>query len=461
VNRVIKIFKDAEMKKLFVIILFWVFVYSCPGGEFKKTLDTIELSDGDTLVFCGDSITHQCLYTQYVEDYFYTRYPERKIHLRNAGVSGDTASDVLVRFDDDIARFKPKYVTVLIGMNDGRYTGFEDETFNTYRKDMTKLADKIKEIGATAVLMTPTIYDLRPALDGENWVPPDTAKKIHYNAVLAFFGTWVRQIADERGAGFVDMFEPLNRITREQRKTDPEFTMIEDSVHPGPNGQLIMALALLTDINADPVVSTINIVREKDKWSTKVEKGKLSEIKTADDKISFTFTADSLPWVVPAQADLGYRISDAGRKMSRETVRIVGLKPGNYELRIDGNTAGTYSYADLAAGVQLQENTKTPQYAQAMKVAMLNKQKNDEVVQPMRDLWLHLKIWRDRLSGGEPEDDDDKHELEKLDPEDFDEWYAEFKKNTTELLEKAEQFEDKIYQINKPQPHKYEVVNAK
>src|SRR5687768_1686265 len=40
----------------------------------------LELADGDGIVFLGDSITHQCLYTQYVEDYFYTRYP--KLRLR-------------------------------------------------------------------------------------------------------------------------------------------------------------------------------------------------------------------------------------------------------------------------------------------------------------------------------------------------------------------------------------------
>src|SRR5690242_15012298 len=37
--------------------------------------DKLDLKDGDTVVFLGDSITHQCLYTQYLEDFFYTRYP--------------------------------------------------------------------------------------------------------------------------------------------------------------------------------------------------------------------------------------------------------------------------------------------------------------------------------------------------------------------------------------------------
>jgi len=449
------------MKKLFVTLVLLTFIVPCLGRQFKKTLDTIELSDGDTLVFCGDSITHQCLYTQYVENYFYTRYPEKRIHFRNAGVSGDKASDALVRFEEDVATFKPKYVTVLIGMNDGCYTGFKHEIFNTYKKDMTNLADRIKAAGATAILITPTIYDLRPALMGENWVEPGIANNIHYNAVLAFFGAWVHQQANERGLGFVNMYGPLNRITRDQRKTDAKFTMIEDAVHPGPDGQLVMALALLTDINTDPIVSAIDIVRKHDKWSVKAENGTLSNVKNSADKISFTFTANSLPWVVPAEAALGYRITDAGRKMSCETIRIVGLKGGDYELRIDGKTVGTYSHVQFASGVELQDNSNTPQYAQAMKVAMLNKQKNDEAVTPMRDLWLYLKFWRNRLAGVEPEDEDDKDELEKLDPEDFDKWFTEFKKDTSELLKKAEQFEDEIYRINKPEPHKYEIIAAR
>jgi len=83
--------------------------------DLKTTVSKIELNDGDTLVFLGDSITHQCLYTQYVEDFFYTRFPNKRIKFHNAGVSGDRNKDALVRFDRDVASFKPKYVTILLG----------------------------------------------------------------------------------------------------------------------------------------------------------------------------------------------------------------------------------------------------------------------------------------------------------------------------------------------------------
>lgn len=115
-------------------------------GAAEPVLQSIELDSGDTLVFCGDSITHQCLYTQYVEDFFYTRYPERKIRFHNAGIGGDKAFDALMRFDRDIAAYKPKYVTVLLGMNDGTYANFDQAVFDTYERDMTELLDKLEGI---------------------------------------------------------------------------------------------------------------------------------------------------------------------------------------------------------------------------------------------------------------------------------------------------------------------------
>ena len=112
---------------------------AAPVTEFKKIAGPMELKEGDTVVFLGDSITHQCLYTQYVEDYFYTRFPNKRLRFHNAGVGGDRASSALARFDEDVASFKPKYVTILLGMNDGSYRDFDKAIFDTYQQDMTKL----------------------------------------------------------------------------------------------------------------------------------------------------------------------------------------------------------------------------------------------------------------------------------------------------------------------------------
>ena len=108
----------------------------------RQPLAGLDLKDGDTIVFLGDSITHQCLYTQYVEDYFYTRFPKMRLRLHNAGVGGSRAWDALLRFDQDIASYKPKYVTVLLGMNDGRYAEYFRRCFRRLQQEHDEAAGR-------------------------------------------------------------------------------------------------------------------------------------------------------------------------------------------------------------------------------------------------------------------------------------------------------------------------------
>ena len=416
------------------------------GQDFKKTFSNFTLLDGENLVFLGNSITHQCLYTQYVEDYIYTRYPHSRIKIHNAGVGGDVAADALERLNEDVAPYNPKYVTILIGMNDGRYTNFTDTIFNTYKKDMALLLDRIEGIGAEAILMTPTMFDLRQAMKGENWLDGQKVTKIHYNATLSFFGAWCFQEANRRGLGFINMYEPLNRTTRKHRKEDPNFTLIDDAVHPLEAGQLVMALALLEGLETDPVVSEIMVDFQDGKWITSVKNGILEDVST--DKIRFVFTANSLPWVVPEKLGDWFSSLGAGHRMSRETFRVVGLKSGNYQLKIDGLSVGTYSHLQLSTGIELQENRQTPQYQQSLRIAGLNKERNDEAVRLVRDLWVERKV--KKFGIWEPD--------KKLSPKEFKKWEKEFKKKVNTLKNRAEKFEDEIYRVNKPIPHTYELV---
>lgn len=424
-----------------------------PVTEVKPIVDKIDLKDGDTLVFLGDSITHQCLYTQYVEDYFYTRYPKTRIRFHNAGVGGDRAINALNRFDADVASFKPKYVTVLLGMNDGTYTRYEQGIFDTYQKDMNTVLDRIAAIGATAIPMTPTMHDARAARARKPAEPRDT----YYNGVLALYGAWLREQAQVRGLGFVDMYSPLNNITIERRKQDPKWTMIADAVHPGPTGQVVMAAALVNDMVPRSGVSFIALDTENAQPKTTVRGGKLTELKRDQNgTVSFTFTADALPWVLPPDAAEGYKLSNAGHKFSAEKFAVQDLQEGQYELRIDAEPVGNYSNEQLASGIELQGNNKTPQYQQALQVALLNKRRNDEAMHPLRDRWSELKSRRRQLDQLEqsksPELEAKKQEFEK--------WYAGFDKTVADLIAKAQGIEDEIYQANQPKARRYELVKV-
>jgi lysophospholipase L1-like esterase len=426
-----------------------------PVTDFKLILTGMDLKDGDTLVFLGDSITHQCLYTQYVEDYFYTRYPERRIRFHNSGVGGDRAADALARFDDDVAAFKPKYVTILLGMNDGSYTRFEPDIFATYEKGMTELLDKIAALGATAIPMTPTMHDSRAARMRKPQEPRDT----YYNAVLSFYGTWLREIAGQRGLGFVNMWAPLNDLTMQERKKNPNFTLIKDAVHPDAPGQVVMAVALISEMVPRSTVSGL-FVRQQPKtgkYTVVGVNGKAGDLQTADDKISFTFKANALPWVLPPEAADGYKLTSAGHRYSNEKITVGNLKPGKYELRIDGELVGAYLDSQLAFGVELECNDKTPQYQQALKVAMLNKERNDKAVHPMRDLWVKPKFLRRQAAVLDQQGKKDAADAKRAELEKF---LSELKPAVAEKIALAKQFEDQIYQANQPVARKYELTRV-
>jgi len=425
-------------------------------GDFKKPVAKLDLKSGDSVVFLGDSITHQCLYTQYVEDYYYTRYPKIRLRFHNAGVGGAQAWDALERFDRDVAAYKPKYVTILLGMNDGHYSPYNEKTFETYRKNMTEVIGRITSIKATPILITPTMFDSRAKrLRKSKWASSPATLRM-YNSVLSFYGTWLREVAVDNGYGFVDMFSPLCNITLQQRKTDSKFQMIPDGVHPSAVGQVVMAVAILQDMNAKRPVSFIHLqkVKRKTKGSRWASGGKVSDVVWTDDGVRFTWLANSLPWVLPEDAQVGVKLTKLGHRMSREALSVNGLPLGWYQLSIDDQPVGTYPSRMITRFVELEENSKTPQYQQALAVAELNHQRNAGPVHALRDEWYQFqKYSRMRAQSKRAPKTAGLSKsliaLEKLQEG----REARIKK----LEQEAKVFEDKIFEINQPKPHRYEL----
>lgn len=422
------------------------------SGAFKTLVPQMELQDGDTVVFLGDSITHQCLYTQYVEDFYYTRFPKLRVRFHNAGVGGDRAADALARFEEDVAAHKPRYVTILLGMNDGGYREFDEATFDAYERDMSTLLDRIAGLGATAIPMTPTMHDSRAArLRGKGAEPRDT----YYNGVLALYGAWLREVAQVRGLGFVDMYSPLNQLTVAEREKDAKFTLIADAVHPDAPGQVVMASAVISDVGPRGMVSGITIQETKGKLTAVGANGQVADFEADGGGIRFTFTAKSLPWVLPPEAQPGCKLVSLGHRYSMEAFTARNLKPGRYELKIDGQSAGTWTDAQLAFRVELEGNEKTPQYQQALRVAQLNKDRNEKAVHPLRDLWLQRKVRLRQLAQQAGKDGAQVAPAK----EQFEKWIdQEFEPAVAKAEAMAKEYEEQIYQANQPVARKYELV---
>lgn len=430
---------------------------AAPAVEFPVVMPKVELLDGDVFVFLGDSITHQCLYTQFVETYHYTRYPDRRIRFVNAGVGGDRAAQALSRFEQEVTAFHPSYVSILLGMNDGSYRSFDQGTFETYQRDMTTVLDRIAAIGAKAIPMHPTLFDARASrMKGPSKEPTTSL----YNGVLAYYGAWLHDAACRRGLGFVDMHSPLCELTMEQRRADARFTLIGDAVHPGPDGQVVMAVAMLDDLFVHSQVSAIT-ADPLPAGGRKVTAQGGMVTGAAPDGLSFTFLAEALPWVLPPEARAGYEWTDAGSRHSAETLAVRGLEPGNYELAIDDVVVGSFSNAQLAGGVEMQENEKTPQYQQALAVAGLNAQRNRGPVKAIRDLWLQRKLREfEILKSSAQHSGAGRANAEKLNA-DLSVWLErEFAPAVAAQQQAADALVEKIYAINRPQPHRYRIART-
>lgn len=420
----------------------------------------IDLQDGDTFVFLGDSITHQRLYTQYVEDFFYQRFPERRIRFHNAGVGGAKAWDALARVSRDVTAYQPRYVSILLGMNDGSYQPFNQEIFATYKNDMTELLGRIKASGAVPILMSPTMFDARAARLRPNSRRPRTSEMLaEYNSVLAYYGRWLQDVAVESGASYVDMFSLLNDLTIDAREKDPAFTLIKDAIHPDAPGQVVMAFAMIDDLGLRSQVSNIRIQPDGSAgFKATASGGKVENLIGTAERVEFDWTANALPWVLPEEAQLGVKMLNLGHKASKEGLEVHGLASGNYEVVIDDIVIGNYVDVTLSRHIELQNNTATPQYKQALQVAMLNKQKNEGPVRQLRDGWRTFQSWarHDRQTNEQP----NNQELTKVTEKERDQLRG-LEENIQQAEAAVKKIEDEIYKVNQSVTHHYVIRKVK
>lgn len=348
------------------------------------------LKDGDTVVFYGDSITDQRLYTTSVETYVVTRFPRLNVRFFHSGWGGDrvsggtTSGDIDTRLRRDVYTYKPTVVTVMLGMNDGRYRPFDQDIFDTYKAGMAAIVEKVsRELpGVRLTLIKPSPYDE---------VTRGLSEKVPsgYNPVLIRFGDAVAQIAKVNGHTVADFNAPLVAMLNKANAADANLAqkIIPDRVHPREAGHLIMAAQLLYAWNAPAIVSKVSIdaLAGKLMGSENTEVSNLS-LSSYAEALSWTQLDHALPLPVnlsDAETALAIRSSDVMEKLNQQLLMVAGLPGGSYELKIDGERVGDFTAQQMAAGINLAE-LKTPMAAQATEVHNLT----------LQHTALHQTRWR-------------------------------------------------------------------
>jgi len=344
------------------------------------TTAPFRLKDGDTAVFYGDSITEQRLYTADIENFVLTRFPGLHVRFVNSGVGGDKVSGgwagpIDLRLRRDVLAYHPAMVTVMLGMNDGYYRPFDEGILTTYTLGYRYLVEQIQ-----SALPQNSITLLKPSPYDDVTREPEYGSG--YNATMVRFGDFVEKLAVERHTLLADLNQPIVEALTAAKTADPVLStaLIRDRVHPGPAIHLLMAEVVLKSWNAPAVVTFARIDASRGKVSAATNTD-ISQLQRTKDGLTWVQSDRALPLPFAAAesdpcTDLVLHVADLNERLNQEMLRIDGLSEQLYELQIDGRSLGTFTAAQLEAGINL-ATLDTPMFAQARLVAFDTAQKND------------------------------------------------------------------------------------
>lgn len=420
------------------------------GLAFRVIAADFFIHDGDRVVFLGDSITEQRLYTTYIEAYALTRHPQWQLSFRNVGWGGDTAwlrqrshpdepqlfaADEVAQqkmVDDAVGRglgrdvlpLKPTVVTIDFGMNDHSYQAFRADIFGAYIRSQAELAKVLKANGVRVALLTPQpIEDKRP--------DPDQDVR---NQSLRKFSDGLKDVATKAGVTFGDQFDPYMAIMLRARAADPKaFIGGGDAVHPGSIGHTIMAWAILKELGAPALVSRA-IINGATKTVVAGEACQIQNLKVADGSISFDRLDDALPMPIDPAAEPALKLAPILEDLNRYELRIIGLAPGTYDLSIDGESVGKATAEQLGQGWNLatQAGPITKQSQELLKLVF---QKNHLFY----DRWRSVQLYAFPAWAQSPEAENQRAaELARMD-------------------QKIADSEAQIEKVRKPQSHRFEL----
>jgi lysophospholipase L1-like esterase len=297
------------------------------------------LKPGDKMVFLGDSITEQRIYTRFVMDYFALRYPGANITFRNAGWGGDTSPGGLNRLQRDVLSLKPTIVSICFGMNDAGYGPFKQDVYDRYMTGMQGLVTELKKAGVKVVLLTPGCVDSDNNSDLNG-----------YNDTLSRFAKGIVDLATKENLPVYNIHTLMFDAQTKAKKDDPNFTMIPDSVHPNDRGHILMAYGLLKALGCTEHASGLTIDIAKSAAIT--DRCKIKDLKITPDSIIFTRTDEALPIYFSQDAQAMFKYCPLVDELNQYRFKVTGLS-GNWKLTVQGIDVGTFTSDELTSGINL------------------------------------------------------------------------------------------------------------
>lgn len=331
------------MRLFFSLFVWGLLMAGAPAQEQRPAPPKkFAFKDGDRVVFLGDTWMEREQKEGYIETMIASHLNGQKVIFRNLAWSADTvlgrsrasfdpAEKGFERLKEQLQAIKPTVAFLAYGMAES----FNGEAgLEKFKRDLNTLMDTITNISGKEVqfvLVTPPYHEPMPA--------PLPDGKAH-NAQLEQYARAVSELAAERQATLVDVFGAM-RDYHTKRKNPPPFT--DNGIHPTPYGFWQLGFLFERGLGLHVGIPRMGITSEG------TIRGGSSGIKPAEIKRTETtvsFSAEDL-FLLPS---IGPRSSAVVNRGPGLLLQVVGMKPGNYTLRIDGEVAAVAAAAQWERG---------------------------------------------------------------------------------------------------------------
>jgi len=214
----------------------------------------MKFQNHDRILFTGDSVTDagrgrpvgQGLwdgvgtgYVRSVDTLLNVLYPEQLFHIMNTGNGGDTSTNLLNRWEQDVVALKPDILFVCIGFNDV-WRQFDTPAIpeqqvmpEVFEANLRAMIEKSKKQVREMVFMTPY------------YMEPNTADLMR--ARMDEYGAIMKKVCAEENLPCLDLQEVFCDYLQYRHSS----YVMWDRVHPGWIGSMLIAKKVLSWAGAD------------------------------------------------------------------------------------------------------------------------------------------------------------------------------------------------------------------
>jgi hypothetical protein len=219
----------------------------------EPTTPRERLASARRILVLGDSITHSGGWVADVVAWM--EYEGLDAHVIDCGLPSETVSglsepghaggkfprpDLHERLDRVLRLVRPNMIVACYGMNCGIYQPLDDDRFAAFKAGTERLHAAAEKAGAAIIHLTPPVYGGPPGTKGP-------AGDTDYDAVLTAYAEW---LLSKRADGWlvIDVHGPMKQALEARRADDSSFAFAKDWVHPGDEGHLAIARAVIAGL---------------------------------------------------------------------------------------------------------------------------------------------------------------------------------------------------------------------